>query len=74
MDYVLNTSEQFRHESECREWLARIRAKKPRTEDAGKQILNELIAEIAKKRGQVVADHLKAGIEAARNQPAKEIK
>lgn len=60
-------TEQHRHESECREWLARIRAKKPRTVEEGEKMLTELVADIAKKRGQAAADRVKAGVEAARN-------
>ena len=62
----MDNTEQHRHECECREWLARIRAKRPRTELQGKIMLNELIADIAKKRGVVAAERLRIGIEAAR--------
>ena len=64
-----DNTEQFRHACECREWLSRIRARRPRTEMEGKRMLNDLIADIAKKRGQPAADRLKAGVEAERNKP-----
>lgn len=62
----MDSSEEYRHACECREWLARIRAKRPRTEFQGKQMLNELIADIAKRRGTVAAERLRVGIEAVR--------
>lgn len=62
----MDSTEQHRHESECREWLARIRAKRPRTTQEGANMLKELIADIAKRRGAVAAERLRVGIEAVR--------
>lgn len=65
MDYEM---EKFRHETEAKEWLARIRAKRPRTVQEGANMLNDLIADIAKRRGTVAAERLRVGIEAVRTQ------
>ena len=61
----MNNSEQHRFECECREWLHRIR-QQTKTFQEGKNMLTQLIADIAKKRGQAAADRLLAGIIAAR--------
>ena len=60
--------EQHRHECECREWLARIRAQNPRSVSEGVRLLDLLITEISKKRGSVAAERLRDGIEAARKE------
>ena len=51
---------------EAREWLARIRAKRPRSIAEGVGMLNELIESIAKRRGQPAADALRKLIEIER--------
>ena len=62
----MNATEEYRHECECRDWLARIRARRPRTTQEGADMLKELIADIAKRRGAVAAERLRVGIEAVR--------
>lgn len=54
--------EQYRHECECREWLARIRAKKPRSFAEGNRMLDELIEGITLARGAKAAQRVKIGI------------
>ena len=65
----MDSTEQHRHTTEAREWLARIRSKRPRTESEGKRMLDDLIADIAKRRGAAAAQRLRDGIESARNKP-----
>lgn len=62
----MTATEQHRHACECREWLKRIRAKRPSSVFEGQRMLNELIADIAKIRGQAAADRLRVGIEIER--------
>lgn len=64
---MINTrSRDWMAQCEAREWLARIRAKKPRNIADGVLMLNELIEAIAKKRGQPAADALRNLIEIER--------
>ena len=58
----MNTSEQHRHNCECAEWLKRIRAKRPATQQQGQAMLDEILTDIAKRRGQAAADRLRDGI------------
>lgn len=62
----MDSTEEYRHECECRDWLARIRARRPGTTKEGADMLKELIADIAKRRGAVAAERLRVGIEAVR--------
>lgn len=64
----IRSIEQHRHECECREWLARIRAQKPKSFSDGVRLLDSLIADISKKRGRIAAERLRDGIEAARRE------
>ena len=67
MSIALSTdSREWLDECEAREWLARIRAKKPRNVAEGTQMLDELIESIEKKRGKVAAANLRALIEKER--------
>lgn len=63
----MTDTELYRHQCECKEWLRRIRAKRPSSIFEGQRMLDELIADIAKKRGQVAADKLRDGIELERS-------
>lgn len=63
---VCTTCPAWRQECEAREWLARIRAKKPRTWAEGKALLDRLTEEIAKRRGDAAAEQLKDAILAQR--------
>lgn len=60
------TSSDWMAQCEAREWLARIRAQKPRSIAEGTGLLNELIGSIAKRRGQPAADALRKLIEIER--------
>lgn len=62
----MDNTDQHRHECECREWLSRIRAKKPRTAIEGENMLDDLIKDITKIRGKTAGERLRAGVEAAR--------
>jgi hypothetical protein len=46
--------EQYRHECECRHWLSWTGGNKP--------MIDDLIARIAKQRGQAAADRLRDGM------------
>ena len=55
---------------EAKEWLARIRAKRPAGFAAGQAMVEELIADIAKRRSQEAAQELRDLINAARRASA----
>lgn len=58
----MNSTEKHRHDTECVEWLLRIRAKRPKTAQEGQAMMDDILADIAKRRGQTAADRLRAGI------------
>lgn len=63
---VCNTCPTWMLECEAREWLKRIRAKGPRNQKEGFDMLMSLIESIKKRRGQAGADALLAEIQAIR--------
>lgn len=64
---MIDTSScEFMAQCEAREWLARIRAQKPKSVAEGVGMLTVLIDSIAKRRGQPAADALKKLIEIER--------
>ena len=54
---------------EAREWLARIRAKRPRNYSEGAALLDQLIADIAKRRSPAAAQELRELIEVEQKKP-----
>ena len=62
-------SEEWRARCEARDWLRRVREKSPISFAHGQQMLDAILTDIAKKRGQPAADALKNMIYEERQKP-----
>ena len=62
---MTNTIHDAMRDSEAREWIERVR-KEGHTRTSGRARLNEILADIEKRRGKPAADDLRRRIERAR--------
>jgi hypothetical protein len=68
-----NTIEQFRIETEAREWIDRVR-REGHTRISGERRMNDILADIERRRGKPATDRLRQAInrELAHQRAAKE--